>query len=335
MLVVILFSGLESALAEVEVGVSTGLTVEYTYAMSATSRSSVNGTLLGVIPYQVTYLETLTVKEISGTNITLESAKTYTVDQSNETNLGWLDLSTGDGPASGCVILPNCNEGDLIYPNFDNITDDLLRVYMINGTILMKDGEANIEVNYANRTVTLDDQIVSMSYYWEKATGLLIKSTFCRTVEVENITQTVCYHYQKIGMPQVFQPLIDNGDYPVTVDSNSTVLGFAVNQSVRQISVYVFDSTGTSGFCDVTVPNELFWGNFSLYSDGFALVEGTDYTQTHNSTHWDFHITYSAGAHLIDIVASNTIPEFPSWIILPAFMVATLAATILYRKKLR
>lgn len=334
-LVVILFSGVESALAEVEVGVSAGQSAEYTYAVTITSRSSVNGSLLGSVPYQVTYLETLTVKEISATNVTLESVKTYIINQNNETNLGWVDLSTGDGSASGCVILANCNEGDLIYPNFDNITDDLLRVYMINETILMNDGDATIEVNHANRTTTLEDQTVSMNYYWEKATGLLMKSTWCRIVELENVTQSVCYHYQKSGMPRVFQPLIDSGEYPVTVDGCSTVLGFAFNQSERQISLYVSDSTGTSGFCDVSVPNELLWGNFSLYLDGFSLVKDVDYTQAYNSTHYDFHITYSASTHLIDIVASNAIPEFPSWIILPTFMVATLAAIILYRKKLR
>jgi len=334
-LVVILFSGVASALAEVEVGVSVGQTAEYTYAISMTYRSSINGSLLGSVPYQVLYIETLTVQEISGTNITLESVKTSVNDQTNETTLGWVDLSTGDGPASACVILADCNEGDLIYPNFDDVTDDLLRVYMINETILMNNGDATIEVNHANRIITIGNQTISMNFYWEKATGLIIGSKFSRTLEQESMIENVCDYYQRIGMPQVFQPLIDKSDYPVNVDSSSVILGFAFNQSERRISLYVSGSTGTSGFCDVTIPNDLLWGSFSLNLDGFPLVEDVDYTQSHNSTYSNFHITYSDSAHMIEIVGSDAIPEFQSWIILPTFMVATLAAVILYRKKLR
>jgi len=332
---VVLFSGVESALAEVEVGVSVGQTVEYTYAISMTYRSRINGSLLASVPYQVGYIETLTVQEISGTNITVQSVKTYVNDQNNETNLGWVDLNTGDGPASGYIILADCNEGDLIYPNWEGGSQDLLYVYMINDTALMKYDDTIMEVNHANLTTTTNNQTTYVNYYWEKATGLLIGYTLGTTLEQGNMTQTAYYRYQRIGIPQVFQPLIDRADYPVTVDSSSAILGFAFNQSTKQISLHVSGSTETSGFCDVTIPDDLLWGSFSLNLDGFPLVEDVDYTQTHNSTYYNFHITYSDSAHMIEIVGSDAIPEFPSWIILPTFMVATLAAVILYRKKLR
>ena len=334
-LFVILFSGVESASAEGEVGVSVGQTAEYTYAISITYRSRINGSLLASVPYQVGYIETITVQEISGTNITVQSVKTYVNDETNETNLGWVDVSTGDGPASGYIILADCNEGDLIYPNWEGGTQDLLYVYMINDTALMKYDDTTIEVNHANLTTTMNNQTTSMNYYWEKATGLLIGYTLGSTLEQENMTQAVYYHYQRIDMLQVFHPFIDRTDYPVTVDSNSAILGFAFNQSERQISLRVSGSTETSGFCDVTIPDDLLWGSFSLNLDGLPLVEGVDYTQTHNSTHYNFHITYSHSTHIIEIVGSDVIPEFPSWIILPTFMVATLGAVIFYRKKLR
>jgi hypothetical protein len=338
-LVLFLFSGVDSAAAEVEVGVSVGQSVEYTYATSITYRSRLNGSLLASIPYQVNYIETITVQEISGTNITLQSVKTYVSDQTNETILGWVDLSTGDGPASGYLILADCNEGDLIYPNWEGQSQDLLYVYKINETILMNTGDTTIEVNHANVatniTATLFNQTTTVDYYWEKATGLLIASTECTIMEQENATQSLYYHYQRIGMPQIFNPLIDSADYPVTVDSNSTILGFAFNQSERQISLYVSGTTGASGFCDVTIPDDLLWGTFSLNLDGFPLVEDVDYTQTHNSTHYNFHITYSHSTHIIEIVGSDAIPEFPLWAILPTFMVVTLAAAIFYRKKRR
>jgi len=266
-----------------------------TYAISITYRSRINGSLLASVPYQAGYIETLTIQEISGTNITVQSVKTYVSDQTNETNLGWVDLSTGDGPASGYIILADCNEGDLIYPNWEGGTQDLLYVYMINDTTLMKYGDTSMEVNHANLTTTINNQTTYVNYYWEKATGLLIGYTLGSTLEQGNMTQTVYYHYQRIGIPQIFQPLIDSADYPVTVDSSSIILGFDFNQSKKQISLYVSGSTGTSGFCDVTIPDDLLWGSFSLNLDGFPLVEDVDYTQTHNSTHYNFHITYSDG----------------------------------------
>jgi len=194
-----------------------------TYAISITYRSRINGSLLASVPYQVGYIEAITIQEISGTNITVQSVKTYVNNQTNETNLGWVDLSTGDGSASGYIILADCNEGDLIYPNWEGGTQDLLYVYMINDTTLMKYGDTSMEVNHANLTTTINNQTTYVNYYWEKATGLLIGYTLGSTLEQGNMTQTVYYHYQRIGIPQI-----------------SIILGFDFNQSKKQISIYMF-----------------------------------------------------------------------------------------------
>jgi len=215
------------------------------------------------VPYSVGYVENITIQEISGTNITLQSVKTYLAAQSSETNLGWVDLSTGDGPASGYVILADLEEGDLIYPNWEGGDEGLRFVYAINDTILMNDGDATIEVNHANVTTAFDNQTTTVDYYWEKATGLLIGYTECSIVEEENMTQTVYYDFRRVGLLQVFYPLIDSPDYPVAVDSNSVILGFAFNQSERQISLYVSGATETSGFCDFAIPDDLLWGTLS------------------------------------------------------------------------
>lgn len=334
MLVVILFSSVASASTE-EVGVSVGQSAEYTYSVSLAYRSKLDGSLLTSVPYSVGYVENITIQEISGTNITLQSKKTYLAAQTSETILGWVDLSTGDGPASGYVILADLDVGDLIYPNWEGGAEGLLFVYAINETILMNDGAATIEVNHANITTAFDNQTTTADYYWEKATGLLIGYTECSIVEEENMTQTVYYDFRRVGLPQVFYPLIDSPDYAVAVDSNSVLLGFDFNQSERLISLYVSGTTETSGFCDFAIPDDLLWGTFSLNLDGSQLVEGVDYTQTNNSTHNIFHVTYgSEGTHTIELVSSDVIPEFPTFILLPTFMVATLVAVILYRKKL-
>jgi hypothetical protein len=346
MLVALLFSGVASA--STEVGVSVGQSNEYTYSMSSTYRSELNGSLLASVPYTALYIENITIQEISGTNVTLHNARIYLADQTNETDLGWVDLSTGDGPASGYIILPDCDAGDLIYPNWEGEEQQLLYVYTINDTILMEDGDKTIEVNHANvtsaiynQTANIDNteffnQTVTVDYYWEKSTGLLIRFTEYSVKEQGNVTETDYYQYQKVGLQQVFYPLIDSTDYPVTVDSNSAILGFAFNESERQISLYVSNVTENSGVCDVTVPTDLLWGTFSLNLDDSQVAEGVGYTQTSNSTYNVFHITYSGdGVHIINIVSSDTIPEFPSFALLLTLMAATLVAVILYRKKLQ
>ena len=104
----------------------------------------------------------------------------------------------------------------------------------------------------------------------------------------------------------------------------------------RQLSLYVSGANETSSFCDFAVPNDLLLGNLSLILDGSTLVEGVDYTQTSNSTHNIFQVTYSGeDIHTIELISSDAIPEFPNVILLSTFMVAILVATIIYRKKLR
>lgn len=345
-LVVILLPNVASA--SNEVGVSVGQSAEYTYAVSLTYRSTLNGSLLDSVPYGVGYVETITIQEISGTNVTLQSVRTYLADQTNETNVGWVDVNTGDGPASGYIILADCNAGDLIYPDWIGGEQQLMYVYRVNDTILMKDGGATIEVNHANvttaiynQTANVDateffNQTTTLDYYWEKSTGLLMGFTEHSVKEQGNTTETVYYQFQKVGLQQVFYPLIDSADYPVTVDSNSAILGFDFNQSERQLSLYVSGANETSGFCDFAVPNGLLGGNLSLILDDSTLVEGVDYTQTSNSTHNIFQVTYGGeDIHTIELVSSDDIPEFPNVILLSTFMVAILVAAILYRKKLR
>jgi len=334
MLVVILFSGVNSASAQGNVRVTVGETREYTYAFSETHRYN-NGSLISSTPFNVGYIETLTIQKISGTNITLQCVRRQ-LDGTEEIDHWWVDLNTGDGTASGVIISPNRNEGEIVYPNWINVNQDSDGAYIINETILLKYRDTSIQVNHVSLTFTIDEQESYWNYYWEKETGLLIKYTISgKEVEDDGSLRYLSYVFQRVGLQLVFHPLIDSADYPVTVDSNSAIVGFEFNQTEKQLSLNVTGVTGTSGFCDVAVPSSLVWGNFSLSMDEYPLVEGADYTQTNNGTHYIFHIGYIHSVHTIEIVGSDAIPEFPAFLIMPLFMTATLLAVIVYRKRLR
>jgi hypothetical protein len=211
----------------------------------------------------------------------------------------------------------------------------------------MKDEGTTIEVNHANVTTEIYNQTANydmteffnqtttVDYYWEKSTGLLLGFTEYTVTERENVTETVSYMYQKVGLEQTFYPLIDSTDYPVNVDSDSAILGFAFNETENKISISVLGTTETSGFCDFVVPIDLLSGNLSILLDDSFLVEGSDYARTSNSSHNMFEVPFSGeGVHTIELVNSNDIPEFPNLILLATLTVAIMLAVITYRKKL-
>ena len=74
MVFIILFSGVGFASAEGNVGVTVGQTREYTYGFSGTHRYD-NGTLISLMAFNVAYIETIAIQEISGTNITVQCVR--------------------------------------------------------------------------------------------------------------------------------------------------------------------------------------------------------------------------------------------------------------------
>ncbi len=336
-LVVMLFSGVEFASAEGNVGVAVGQSADYTYAISGTVRDS-NGSLTTSMPFTVDYLETITIQEISGTNVTFEFERDL-LNGTEETGTSWVDVSNGNGTGVFVVISANINTGGLLYPDWVNENGTSEGAPSVSETVLLKYGDVMMEVNHLNLSYTVDDQPRSenYNYYWEKSTGLIVKWSISGSETAENGTvETVNIHFQRVGLEQVFYPYIDSDAYPVTVNSDSTILGFEFNQTEKQLSLNLTGKTGTSGSCEITFPDGLLWGTFSLSMDGYALVEGDDYSQTYDGTYYTFQINnYIHSSHTIKIVASDAVPEFPAWMILPLFMTATLLAAILYRKRLR
>ncbi|MDH5623793.1 MAG: hypothetical protein OEY39_04930, partial [Candidatus Bathyarchaeota archaeon] len=78
-----------------------------------------------------------------------------------------------------------------------------------------------------------------------------------------------------------------------------------------------------------TIPAELLSGDLTILIDNVSK----DYILTQNATHTSLYFTNSHSTHNIKIKGTTAIPEFPSFIILPLFMIATLLATIVYRRK--
>jgi len=138
-------------------------------------------------------------------------------------------------------------------------------------------------------------------------------------------------YYTFLGEINVYDVFWESTNYPVSVYSNSSVTQFNFEQSLAQMSFEVFGETATVGFCNVTIPKALLKDNpWTVKIDD----EPWAFTTSDNTTHSFIYFTYAhSSSHQVVIEGTWVVPEFPSFLILPLFMIATLLAVIVYRRK--
>ena len=136
--------------------------------------------------------------------------------------------------------------------------------------------------------------------------------------------------------PSSFQFNVSVGDktYPVTADSNSTVTDLTFNPATKELNFKVSGQTGTTGYCKITIPTPLVWGELSIYKDEILLVKNVDYTQSNDGTNNILQINYNHSTHDFKIVGTQAIPEFSWLMILPLFL-SILSIAVLIRKRKR
>jgi len=127
-------------------------------------------------------------------------------------------------------------------------------------------------------------------------------------------------HYPLMGM---FSNFSTTSELYVHTISNSSISGFQFNGTA--ISFNVFGENGTAGFCRICIPTGLMNTTYKIYVNGTE----TSYTllPASNSTHSYLYFTYNHSTKEVIII-----PEFPSLLILPLFIMATLLSAIVYRR---
>jgi hypothetical protein len=281
------------------------------------------------------------ILDVSDSNVTVRSTTIY-ANGTEQTDVVWGDIATGEGNLSVGIIPSNLDPGDEIPANLTYYTEESLKLF-INGTVTRSYAGANREVNYVNITYPIIYDHVTygawnMSFYWDKKTGVMCEEVVSYMM---SYTQNMTHYYMNMSMiwrmtatnmwPIIFTAQ-DGYAFNVTITSNSTMSNFNFSESLRQISFNVTGPDGKAGYCDVSIPDELLWGEFSVYKNDFPLVRDVDYTQIHNGTHYIFSITYNYTTHTIRIRGTEVIPEFPSAITPLLFIVLAMLAIVFSKR---
>ena len=173
---------------------------------------------------------------------------------------------------------------------------------------------------YTALTNVWDDGYPSGGNYWSDYSG--VDSDFDGIGDTPYlIDETDQDGYPLMG---TFSDFDATSEHHVQTICNSTISAFQFNGTA--LSFNVTGEDGTVGFCRTCIPRALMNETYQVF------VNGTEVPHTllpcSNSTHSYLYFSYNHSTQEVMII-----PEFPSFLILPLFMIATLLAVILYRRK--
>jgi hypothetical protein len=283
------------------------------------------------------------VLDVQNSNVTAR-VDTILKNGTEDEFVGWVNVATGEGAMSMSFIPSNLTAGDRIPGRLTWPTMEPLKLF-INGTITRSYAGAYRKVNFVNITYPIvygntTYGASKISLYWDQKTGFLCEEIMSYELSY-SINSTNYYANMSImgrmtatNMWQAVFTVQDGYTFNITMNSNSTISNFNFSESSMHISFNVTGPMGKTGYCNVTIPRGLLQG-----SPWTVYLNGTDYTAscsiTGNDTHTFIYIPYTCSTNMITIEGTWAIPEFPSTVIILAFMITTLLATIAYKRKKR
>jgi parallel beta-helix repeat protein len=130
-------------------------------------------------------------------------------------------------------------------------------------------------------------------------------------------------NYPLMGM---FSEFSATAKHDVQTICNSSISDFQFNGTV-----ILFDVSGendTAGFCRICIPKALMNETYRVLVNGTEILPAPLPLPCSNNTHTYLYFTYNHSTQEVIII-----PEFASFLVLPLFMIATLLAVIVYKKR--
>ena len=165
-------------------------------------------------------------------------------------------------------------------------------------------------------------------YYWNQwSDGNTSRS---RTVTINtNITLTAYY----TGPYYQLTVTVDELEFNVVIDGNSTISDFDFRKDQKEISFSVTGPEGTVGFCNVTIPMDLMK---AIDKPWLILVDGDEVTpiQSDNVTHTFLYFMYTHTTRNIIIRGTLVAPEFPTWTSILLILIVLTVVIAIYKRRL-
>lgn len=290
-----------------------------------------------------------TYNAVVGNNITsndigisLESSSFNIVSGNNISNnirygvhSSWLAVSSHNTISEN--IISNNEDGLRLYNSSDSTVYENLIANNRYGIWLSNSSDNSIYHNtFADNTHHVytdvwvnvwDDGYPSGGNYWDDYAGVDLHGGPSQdTNSGDGIGDTLyaidvnnADRYPLMGTFSVFNATLE---HDVQTVCNSSISDFHFNGTVLSFSVTGED--GTVGSCRIRIPTTLMNGTYTVFVNGVEVPHTL--LPCSNSTHSYLYFTYNHSTQEVVIV-----PEFPTLIIMPLFMIATLV--ILYRRR--
>ncbi len=310
---------------------------EYAILLNDTSSSSISGNNMTNNSCGITLYSPSNYNSVSGNNITANHDGGIRLYSSSYNNIHGNNItanSMGDGISlhdsssynniHGNNIIANSLAlyGSSSYNNIhgNNITANNIYLGSSNNSIYHNNFANNTNhIDYSSMNVW-DDGYPSGGNYWSDYTGVdSYHDGIGDTVYVMDGNNTD--RYPLMGMFSDFNATLE---HHVQTICNSTISEFHFNGTA--ICFNVTGDDGTLGFCRICIPTALMNSTYAVFVNGTEVQY--DLLLFSNSTHNYLYFTYSHSTQEVIVV-----PEFPSLLILPLFIIATFLTAIIYRKR--
>lgn len=253
----------------------------------------------------------------------------------------WLLFSSCGNTISDNVLTNNSQGLPLSWNcNGNTIVGNTVTSNSFAGIVL---GGNNDNIIYHNNFINNLDQVYSYnsSNTWDnEAEGNYWSDYAGKDQDGDGIGDTRLPHkgldYHPLMEPwsttRVFDISWGNETYRVTTLCNSTLASFRFNYTLKQISFNVTGPSGTAGFCNVTFPNTLLWGDFTVHVDG---APPTDLVRKDNATHISVCFGFEfLSTRKVVITGEYVVPEFSTWVSMLFTLIVLAVALMLYKRRM-
>jgi parallel beta-helix repeat protein len=293
-------------------------------------------------------LNTSSNNTISGNSIT-ENLRGFLIKSCSDNNIlcgneitvndfGVLLFGSSNNSVSGNEIIDNNYDGIQLSSSFNNtFSGNEITANEHYGVRLDSSCNNRFYHNNLDNTQQLRIDLPSFANFWDDGTeGNYWSDYHGADTDYDGIGESWYEidendtdHYPLMGRFSSFNTSL--GKY-VNVISNSTIEDLQYSQDNSTIKMYASNMTSnqTCGFCRVTIPHALMnVTNIEVIIDnGTTGILYHNYALYDDGTHRWIYFAYEHSTHEIYII-----PEFPSLLILPLFIIATLLTVIVYKRK--